>query len=509
MNAVIAIPSVCDFYFTPHRFSALGAQIVSKILNSLEIDNEILNFPLLVKSSQTIDLPKDIHYLKPYLFPNETGKTSYFTKYQRFGPDSLSCAKIIESKNPQVCFISCFAFSYAKEALDLANDIKRLNSAILVIMGGAGVSSYPHYFVENECVDFAIAGEAEISVPKFMHALKNNGPFDGIPGVFYKELYQNQLITKSNRTKSNAIIPVFSKVLETNKTTIISVSLSRGCNKNCLFCSNSLTHGKGLRLSDINHVSELVETISIDQNKRIFINFEDDNLLFDTDYFLKVIHIFKNKLPGISFLAENGLDYLMLSQSLADILIELGFKSFNFTVGSIDESVLEKQNRKGHLAHYESLVKHIASKHIPVLSYFICGLNGDTKETIINVLAYLFKLPTQIGISMFYAIPGMADFQNYNFFTGRHSCVSNGSSAYPWYNSLSTQELITAFRLSRLANLMKQSKKSDLELQLIEKIKKDKKLYSFFKNKNKVEIEVVPNVNNEMVEMFLVSIQVV
>ncbi len=506
MHATIAIPSVCDFYFTPHRFSALGPHVLSKILASCDIDNEIINFPLRYKSSQNIDLPNDIRYLNPFLFPNETGKTSYFTKFQRFGKDSLSCAKEIVSLRPQLCFISCFAFSYAKEALDLATDIKRLNGSILTIIGGAGVSCNPLYFVENEGVDFVIDGEAEIVVPAFIDALKNNLPMNTIPGLAYKDSVKNQSFVKAAHTQSNEIIPAISKVLETKKTTIHSVSISRGCNRNCSFCSNDLTHGKGLRLASIERVSVMVKSVSIDQNKRNLINFEDDNLLFDIEYFLKVIRIFKNQIPDVSFLAENGLDYMLLSKENADALIDLGFKSFNFTIGSIDETVLEKQNRKGHLFHFESLVRHIASKNIPVLSYFICGLNGDSLESVTDILAYLFKLPTQIGISMFYAIPGIADFKDLNLFNSKQSCTCNGSSAFPWYGSLSTKELITAFRLSRLANLMKLSAKSDIEIELVDKTVKDKRLYSFFKTKNKIHIEEVPNVSIEMVEMFLEKI---
>jgi hypothetical protein len=107
-----------------------------------------------------------------------------------------------------------------------------------------------------------------------------------------------------------------------------------------------------------------------------------------------------------------------------------------------------------------------------------------------------------VGISMFYGIPNIPDFTDMALFDNLAPCLCNGSSAYPWNKTLSTTELITAFRLSRYINLIKSDKKKALEVQLIERVKREEKLFTFVKEKKEVKIIEVPEYDKEMVSMF-------
>jgi hypothetical protein len=507
-RAVVAIPPISDFYFTPHRLSFLGARIVSKILAENNIKVDFLNFPLKNNHGKTIDLPPDISYLKNSIIPGETGKLSYFTKYQRFGPSPEECANAICSFKPSICFLSCFAYSYAKELIDIARDVKKLSPDIPVVVGGAGICAYPLYFIRDSNIDFAIAGEAEASLRGFIAAMfKKDFSFEHVPNLFWKK--NGQVL--ENRIKLNStsleIEPVIAKVFETPNKAYFSTSLTRGCAKGCKFCSNFLTHGKLFRAIPIDKFIHTINEFMIDektQKKAVFFNFEDDNMLFSPpEYYLEVMQKIRSKYPGVRFLAENGIDYILLSPDLAGRLIAAGMSGFNFTVVSIKDEILASQNRKSSLSQFEEMVRFISHKGIPVLSYFICGLKGDTKQDVVNVLVYLNKLPTLVGISMFYGIPNIPDFTDMALFDNLAPCVSNGSSAYPWNKTLSTIELITAFRLSRYINLIKSDRKSDVELQLIEKVKREGKLFTFIKEKAGHKIAEVPEYDKEMVRMFL------
>jgi anaerobic magnesium-protoporphyrin IX monomethyl ester cyclase len=505
IKAAVIVPSVCDFYFTPHRFSNLGAKIVCSILTECGIENVFFNFPLAKNKPQIIDIPKDISYLTGHIVNNETGKLSYFTRYQRFGPDSSECATLVTDLLPSICFISCFAYSYAQEVFDLSKHIKKIKPDLPIVVGGAGVSAYPLYFIRDRHIDFAIAGEAEISLRPFCNAMFENGlEFASVPNLYRKPVDPVQMGTL-RYTNNDEIMPAMVKVQENKKLASYSVSIARGCESRCKFCSNFLCHGHGFRMASFEALAKMLNSLSFDRKDRILVNFEDDNLLYAPEIFLQVMRMFREKSGAISFLAENGLDYNKLTISLADQLIEAGMQKFNFTLGSINKKVLEAQARKGSQTHFESIVRHIASRGLPVLSYFICGLRGDSKESVANVLAYLFSLPTQAGISMFYAIPGLPDFSNLEIFDNCSPNLCKGTSAYQWYTEtgLQTDELVTAFRLTRYVNLLKSEIKSEFEEQLIEKVQKERKLFTLIKKNKSFEIIPVPNADDELVAMLL------
>jgi Fe-S oxidoreductase len=505
-SAVVAVPPVCDFYFTPHRFSAIGAKILCNLLSDNGIISSLHIFPLSKIKSKVLDIPQEISYLNDHLFPGEFGKLSYFTKYQRFGPPIEECATTICNESPDICFISSFAFSYSYEALILARHLKKIQPDLPIVLGGAGPSAYPLYFIKDRDIDFVLAGEAEVSLKPFLDAFiyKTIG-YENVPNLYWKNEGKPTSNIPKIFSKSEDIDIIISNTYETKKSIYFSTSLTRGCTKTCRFCSNFLTHGNTFRTIPLDRVINAISSFSSienPQNKRILINFEDDNLLLDTDYFLKVLKSFKKLLPEISFLAENGLDYTLLTPELVNELVDLGLAKFNLSLASIDPAILEIEKRPLLLEHYKKIVETIASRNVPCITYFICGFKDDTKETIARTLAFLANQPVTIGISLFYSVPGIHGFENLRLFDTIPPYCCNSSSAYPWNKSLSTSTLITAFRLSRYINLIKQDIKSDLEIKAIKLIQEKRKLFTFVKTRQGIEIVAVENSDQELVEEF-------
>jgi hypothetical protein len=78
MHAVIAVPPIRDFYFTPHRYANLGIGIVARILNGHGYTVRVFNFPLARKKNAHLALPAELEYLRPFILPNETGPLGFF-----------------------------------------------------------------------------------------------------------------------------------------------------------------------------------------------------------------------------------------------------------------------------------------------------------------------------------------------------------------------------------------------------------------------------------------------
>ena len=103
---------------------------------------------------------------------------------------------------------------------------------------------------------------------------------------------------------------------------------------------------------------------------------------------------------------------------------------------------------------------------------------------------------------MYYAVPGIENFTDARTFDNLQPYLCCGSSAYPWNKSISTQTLITAFRLSRFCNLVKQPLRNDMENEIIRTIRTTQKLHTFIKSPTAIVIKPVDNCDEELVRMF-------
>lgn len=509
-RALVLVAPIYDFYFTPHRFSSLGASVLLRMLRSRGIDTDLLSFPLLRKKPASIPLPQELSYLSPFIIENETGKTSFFTRYKRFGPDLKECGKIAAALKPDICFISCFAFCYGQTAIELAIEIKRQISSCTIAIGGAGVSAYSEYFLKSESIDFTISGEAEVALFPFLDFLQNSeaDPLS-VPNLGWKNEGKLHFAAKELSSEKQIEMTVYfsnsiNNLQLNQREYFITTSLSRGCPMNCRFCSNWICHGREFRRVTFDKVQESIEQLKehISPSESVYVNFEDDNLLLDYKYWIECIKEFKSHFPRSSFYAENGIDYRLLTPLRCRELIDSGMSQLNFSIGSADDNILKENNRKSDISLYDKLLSIAEEADIPVITYFICGFPHDTRETVINNLHFLLNRKTGIGISMFYAVPGIDGFEEKKIFDRLSPALCAGSSAYPWNDSLSTCTLVTAFRLARFINLCKSEIKSEPEQELIKLATENKRLYTFVKTEAGANLRETINQDYELTELF-------
>lgn len=455
---MVAVPPLRDFYRTTHRHSALGARIVQQILLEHGWSTSFFNFPEYGKRGLPLPLPGELSYLSPFLIPEEKGGLSFFTRFQHFGPSFSDCGEMIIREKPDILFLQCFAFCYADETLALAREVFSRDPGIKICIGGPGAAVLPAYFIRDGCVSTVFLGEIEDSLPGFLK------------GEYSEEIIQSN---------PGTIYPSFAVCRETKSSRQIAVSLTRGCPKSCRFCSVHLSQGRKFRKAEISSVEKMAD--SMPKDKRAIINIEDDNILADMDYCLEILALFRKYMPLTEFWGENGIDYTFLDKNRVMALYEAGMSRFNLSLGTLQASGRKEEARPGGVGKYEGILETLNSLGVPVTTYFICGLRSDTPETIAETLLYLAAKPTLLGISLFYAVPGLPDFTNKTQFLSQPPRLGMSSSAYPWNGSLTTEESVTAFRLSRFINLLKKPSKTGDEKKLISIILKTGRLHTLIK----------------------------
>ncbi len=428
----IVIPPITDFYYTPHRGAFLGARIVKRFLEKKGIDCKLFDFPN--KKTKETRLPEELDYLNPYLNKEDN---LFFKRYKRFGFSFQKCKQEIEKFNPDAIILSLFAFAYAKEFLDFARFLKKTLPEIPLFAGGSGVSCFPEYFFKTNLFEAVFTGEIETMEYDVINAL--NGKQKGI-------------IKATGFADPENLDFILAPTISTKKTNYFSTILSRGCPKKCAFCSNFIVQGRKFRTVPLKKIEKEIKKLNLSKAN---INFEDDNILFAKEYLIDVIKLIKKSAPDTTFSFENGIDHTFLDIELTETLIRSGVKQFNLSIGHIEKDILSKNNRPVSIEKLIEITKILEKEKIPCIVYFITGLENDSFEKTINTIEFLKKLPCLIGISPFYPVPGISGFTDQEIFEKLSPILTKGSSFYPWNNSLTTEEMIYAFKITRKINLTK------------------------------------------------------
>lgn len=429
-------PPVRDFYFTPQRASFLGPAILYDEITREGFECKIFNG--CSEKSRPTQLPEELSYLAPHL-----GKEGFFKHYYRFGKLPKNLADEVIQWQPNVIFISLFAFCYALEAIEVVEALRMAGYNSTIILGGAGISAYPEYFLRFTSANFVFCGEADHAIKNILHAPKRTA------GMWYCE--KEEIVHTQSPTVHN-FLPATVPMRKSSTVQYYSAIFTRGCPMKCGFCSSRL-HMPLFRKASLASIQELLEKTA--WNNASHLNIEDDAIVWDFEYFIEIIKFYKMFAGrNATFSLENGIDYRALDKGKIQAMAELGLSKLNIALVSTDNHVLKHYGRNTLVEKFAEIVEAAHKSGIPTTAYIIAGLKGDTYEGIMKSLRFLSSLPVLIGISPFYPVPGIQGFEDKHFFDSISPRLCAGTSFYPWHD-LTTDELVQLFCEARNINIQK------------------------------------------------------
>ncbi len=201
--------------------------------------------------------------------------------------DRRRTPSILNRVRPAVVGISCLHTLDVPATLQLANDIKAIDSSILVVVGGHSASAYPAALNGSPSVDAICIGEGEVTMPALCDALQHRTPLGNVSSLMLPNGNGRFVPTSStpewldlpsvSPPDRRLVAPYQNRYCCLNYMPLWTLETARGCPHTCKFCSVWQFYRRSYRFHDPGHVRQDFEAVG----QNVFV--VDDIFWADTD----------------------------------------------------------------------------------------------------------------------------------------------------------------------------------------------------------------------------------
>ena len=276
-----------------------------------------------------------------------------------------------------------------------------------VVAGGPFPTSYPE---RNQGVDYIVAGEAELTLPKFLHDLLDSKP---------RRVYTEENV-KQNSENGNSLVQLTRTgrvdlretplprwdLVNLNLYGAAAIQYSRGCPFDCDFCDITKLFGRESRTKTPDQmIGEFNYLFETGFRGDVFI--VDDNFIGNKKNVMQLIPriVDWQKANGYPFglYTEASMNLAWDSnEELLENMVEAGFYQVFMGIESVDDEALKKM-KKSQNTKMQPLkaVRRIQNAGLEVMGGFIVGSDGDSRK----VFDELYGFIQEAGIPI--AMPGL------------------------------------------------------------------------------------------------------
>lgn len=307
--------------------------------------------------------------------------------------------KLIEIKKPRYIVSNVISTT-------LTNDMYTmfLGKSIGAVTIGTGphlTELYEDSFKKFPSIDYAIRGEAEITVRQLIDTIEMKGDISAVEGIVYRDGNGRIIATKDRpfiEDLDSLPIPMH-ELLPLNKYRVpffgnyTFIVTSRGCPYKCIFCRQIVMwKGKFRTRSAENILKEI----------KYLINLGVKNILFQADTFTvdkKVVIELCRKIieNNINIRWACNTHISSIDEEMVKWMKKAGCWMIAAGIESGSQQVLDMMKKGTKIGQIRKVVKFIHDSGIEVWGYFIIGLPGETKETIEQTIKFSLELPLDMA----------------------------------------------------------------------------------------------------------------
>lgn len=319
-------------------------------------------------------------------------------------------------------------------SLEIAQEVKRLNSNLKVIFGGPECFSKwsGNSLIKNECVDLVVYGEAEDTFVEIVDYLQMTGSVGLHAGTLVKN--NDSVIDWGRRAPVKNLdalpFPDFDGFpLEKYMTREIPIIFSRGCPRRCAYCS----------LPGTTPAYRWRSAVSIYEEFKYQINkyphcgsFHCDSAALNAN--LKEL----SKLCDL--IIQGGLKirwsgFAMVDKQMDAVLLKkmqmAGCCGLNFGIESGSQQVVNKMRKGFHVEDAQTNLRDAHSLGIETVVNFIVGFPGESEDDFVQTLDFIVRNKPYISSVGSIAACWISPYSRINEYPEEFA-VSRGPEAHDW-----------------------------------------------------------------------------
>lgn len=339
--------------------------------------------------------PLGIMYIGTYL-----KKNNYTVKIIDLAVENLDenqFFQAIEECNPSIIGMSTYNEAWNVQKL-LCRRIKQKYPNIIIAAGGAFATFCYEQVLNESMTDFVLRGEGEYVFCQLCDCLlRGKLKKENIKGLCYKNK-EGSVIANANveRIKNLDQLPFPDRSLIKKEKYVLpyTISTSRGCPGQCIFCSSKSFWGKSVIMRSAENVYKEVMDIYEKYGANIFY-ITDDTFTASKKRCLEFCEMLRQS--GISFVwgCESRAD--VINEEFIRILYESGCHKIQFGMESADNEILQRIKKHVTIEQIENAVMCAAKYNMHIQVSYIVGHAFDTEETVKKTISFAKHLSDDYG----------------------------------------------------------------------------------------------------------------
>lgn len=265
-----------------------------------------------------------------------------------------------------------------------------------ILVGGQHLGLYPKETMTHKEINFAIIGEAELTLPNFLAALEKKRSLKRIRGLIFRQRGRIILNPPQNKFMELDKIPFPARHLLdmskyytflSRKKNFTPIITTRGCPFRCIFCDYKKDNWR-IR-SAKNVVDEIEECYRKFGVREVY--FYDSAFTANRQRVLDICQELRRRKLDICWSAQTRID--CVDKKMLQELSRSGCVRLMYGIESADPLILKTLRKGVDIGHVRKVVNWTKQCGVEATGFFIIGSPGETKKTAQKTINFSLELP--------------------------------------------------------------------------------------------------------------------